>query len=110
VRVNGEELGPSPVRWRFDHYGEVLVEAEHPGHRPVQRVVRLEPPWYQRPVVDFFADVVWPARVEDEHHVTLRLPGDEAPTEKEKDEAIARLVHNARALRGKAEAGKADER
>ncbi len=102
MRINGEDVGTSPVTWSFDHYGEILVEAEYPGHEPVQQVVRLDPPWYQEPGIDFFADVIWPARIKDEHRVLIRLPREREPTQEEKDAQIERLVENARALRRKA--------
>ena len=95
VRINGEEVGPSPLHWRFHHYGTVLVEVELEGYRPIQKVVRLASPWYQKPGVDFFADVLWPARIHDDHHLKLRLRREK----KLGDKAVARQVN---ALAGRA--------
>lgn len=73
VRINGEDMGATPLHWRFHHYGTVLVEAELDGYVPIQKVVELRSPWYQKPVIDFFADIVVPARIHDDHHVKLKL-------------------------------------
>lgn len=102
VRINGEDVGTSPLSWRFHHYGDVLVEAEYPGHEPVQRVVTLRTPWYQQPGLDFVTDVLSPARIKDEHSVLLRLAPEAEPTDAQKDRQIERLVANARALKRRA--------
>jgi hypothetical protein len=95
VRVNGERVGRSPAVWRFDHYGTVLVEAELAGHAPAQAKVDLRSPWYQKPVVDFFADVVVPARVKDEHEVDLRLEPYRRLTPREVERGVAELTRAA---------------
>ncbi len=73
VTVNGENVGRAPATWRFDHYGEALVEVEKPGYEPKRQVVDLRSPWYQKPGIDFFADVLMPVRIQDDHEVELRL-------------------------------------
>jgi len=103
VRVNGNDVGASPVAWRFDHYGTVLVEAELPGHVPVQRKVRLSPPWWQQPGADFFADVVVPAKLRDDHEVSFTLAPVREPTPEQLDREVRRLAARARKLRTEAE-------
>lgn len=104
VRINGDVVGRAPVSWRFDHYGTVLVEAELDGYVPVQRAFELRTPWYQRPVVDFFADVVWPGRIKDDHELALRLEAERPPTEAEIEAGIRKVRAGARKLRAEAEA------
>jgi hypothetical protein len=103
VRVNGDEIGRAPVSWRFDHYGTVLVEAELDGYRPVQQAFKLRTPWYQRPVADFFADVVWPGKIKDDHELRLELEPERPPTPAEIEAAIGEVREGARKLRAEAE-------
>jgi hypothetical protein len=99
VRVNGEEIGVTPATWRFDKYGRVLVEVELSGHRPDSKVVDLDVPWFEYPVIDFFSDVLAPARIRDDHEVSLRLEPWGEPTEEEivrRMEALAQSAERAR--------------
>jgi len=104
VKVNGEPVGRSPTVWRFDHYGTVLVEAELGGHEPVQQAVELRSPWYQKPIVDFFADVVVPARIRDDHEVELRLEPVRRLTPREVEREVAEVTRAADKLKKEAEA------
>lgn len=101
VQVNGREVGRSPTTWSFTEYGTVRVTARLDGHLPEQRNVKLKVPWYQYPVVDFFADLVVPVRIRDEHEVTIPLSVAPERT-KEEDIALAdELADRAVALREK---------
>lgn len=88
VQVNGRDVGRSPATWTFSHYGTVRVTAYLEGHLPEQRLVKLKAPWYQYPVADFFADLVVPARIRDEHEVMIPLAVAPDRT-KEEDLALA---------------------
>ncbi len=91
ILVNGKQVGRSPVAWRFDHYGTVLVEAELEGYEPVQQKVVLRTPWYERPVLDFFSELVLPMRIRDDHAVALILAPRRPVTEADRP-AIAKRV------------------
>lgn len=85
VKVNGREIGPSPVTWTFTQYGKVRVAAYLDGYLPEQRVVHLKTPWYEYPFVDFFSDIVVPAKIKDDHDVTIQLaPRPERTSEEDK--------------------------
>lgn len=105
VRVNGHEVGLSPVGWSYDHYGRVLVEVERDGYHAEQRVVDLDTPWWQYPGADFFTDVVWPGTVRDDREMTIVLEPlperDDAQIERE----FAELAEAAGRLRAEVEAG-----
>jgi hypothetical protein len=103
VRINGDEVGRAPVSWRFDHYGTVLVEAELSGHEPAQKAFELRTPWYQKPVIDFFADVLWPGKIKDDHELALRLEPERPPTPAEIEAGISKMREGARKLRAEAE-------
>ncbi|MGQ0614238.1 MAG: PEGA domain-containing protein [Planctomycetaceae bacterium] len=106
ILVNGRDVGRSPVAWRFDHYGTVLVEAELEGYEPAQRTVALRTPWYQRPVLDFFSELVLPARIRDDHAVVFPLARRRPVTEADRP-AIAKRVEELaeRAAKRRKEAG-----
>ncbi len=93
--MNGRDAGTSPAVWRFHHYGTVLVEVALPGHEPEQRVVELKTPWYQRPVADFFTDVLLPKRIRDDHEVAVRLQPLRDLTEEEIAAEMGRLAEAA---------------
>jgi len=104
IKINGEVIGRAPTVWRFDHYGTVLVEAELAGHEPVQQAVKLSSPWYQKPVLDFFADVVVPARIHDDHEVELRLEPFRRLSPREVEREVAEVTRAADKLKKEAEA------
>lgn len=106
VTVNGEKVGRAPVQWRFDHYGQVLVEVEKPGYRPTERIVELRSPWYQKAGVDFFADVLVPTTIRDEHEVEVRLEPERRLTAKEVERGVSELARAADPLRKKSEASR----
>ena len=103
VTVNGDRVGRSPVRLPFDHYGKFLVEVEKPGYEPAEKVVELRSPWYQKPGVDFFSDVLWPARIEDGHEVELKLEPLRRLTPGEVERGVAEITRAADRLRREAE-------
>lgn len=106
VTVNGERVGRSPTTWRFTHYGDALVEVEKQGFEPVERVVTLKSPWYQKAGVDFFADVLVPARIRDDHEVEFTLAPTRRLTEAERERGVAEMTRAADKWRRQAEASR----
>ncbi len=102
VRVNGRELGRSPAVWRFDHYGKVLVEAELDRHHAVQKVVELKAPLSEWVLGGFFADVLWPGTIHDDHEVLLKLERIKKRSEAQVRREIAGLQRRALKLRNEA--------
>ena len=103
VRVNGRELGRSPVEWRFDHYGKVLVEVELDRYESVQEVVELKAPAREWILGGFFTDVIWPGTVRDDHHVTLKLKRLKKKSETQIKREISGLQRRALRLRSEAQ-------
>ena len=102
VKVNGDAIGPSPAVWRFEHYGTVLIEVELEGYEPREKRLDLRVPWWQRPGIDFFADVLLPAKARDDHEITLRLRPTPSRTEAQLDAETAAVAARAAALRARA--------
>lgn len=63
----------APVEVPFETYGTRTLVARRPGCAPVRQRVVLDPPWYQYPVLDLVADVLWPGTIEDRREVEVRL-------------------------------------
>ncbi len=79
--VDEKPVGVTPVEFPFRHYGRrrfrvgpIRGETDQVQYLAVERVVAIEPPWYQKIPVDFFAEVLWPGTLVDTHEVTLVLP------------------------------------
>jgi len=102
VRVNGREVGRSPAEWRFDQYGEVLVEAELDRHQAVQRVVSLKAPAREWVLGGFFTDVLWPGTIHDDREVVLKLERVKKRSETQVRREIAGLQSRALKLRSDA--------
>jgi hypothetical protein len=109
VQVNGRDVGRSPATWRFSHYGTVRVTAYLEGHYPEHRDVRLKAPWYQYPVADFFADLIVPTKIHDDHQLSIALTPVRDRTKEENLAAAAELGRNAVALRTQMEEIQAKE-
>ena len=79
VYLDGRVLGPAPAEDAFDFYGTRVIEVRAPGYRPARRTVVLDPPWYQFPPIDLFADLLWPGTIRDEHVERVVLTPRAAP-------------------------------
>ena len=110
VRVNGREIGRSPIDWRFQHYGTVLVEAEFDGYLPAQTEVRLKTPWYEYPVADLFSDVLIPTTIKDNHEVVITLEKRVESTKEEDFATAAEVGDRAASLRDRMRAELTTER
>ena len=88
VFVDGIEVGRSPVRIPFEHYGtrEVLVrpdplddasrtDDQDPGaeYASTTRLVELPTPWFQWLGIGVVVEYLWPWTVVDEHEVRIQL-------------------------------------
>lgn len=73
ITLDGVPIGPSPTDGRWEYAGCYEFTAVAPGHEPLVQMVKFEPKWYQYPPWDFFAEVVYPFRIEDVRRVRLRL-------------------------------------
>ena len=91
VQVNGRDVGRTPLDWSYEHYGLLRINARYPGHHAVELEHRLKVPWYQRPLLDFFADILWPGTIHDDQYLDLHLKPVPERT-KEEDLALASEV------------------
>lgn len=78
VWVDEEYAGTTPLDYSFAHYGTrgvrvgpVRDERGKALYAPQQKLVELRAPWYETFPIDFFAEVLWPGRLEDRHEVPV---------------------------------------
>ncbi|MCU0705864.1 MAG: PEGA domain-containing protein [Fimbriiglobus sp.] len=73
IEVDGQPLGPTPVDAAYVYTGKREFRATAPGYEPLTQVVKFEPKWWDYPILDLFAEVLWPFRIEDVRRVHLEL-------------------------------------
>lgn len=95
VYVDGAPIGPSPADGWWEYAGHREMIAVAPGYEPKVERVRFKPKWYEYPPIDFFAEVLWPFRIEDVRRVRLDLEPTRPVNQLE-------LIGNADSLRARA--------
>lgn len=73
VILNDEEVGTSPVQVDFLWYGDYDVIVRKDGYETLHTHQRLEPPWYQVPPFDFFAEILNPVMLHDQQQMSFTL-------------------------------------
>jgi hypothetical protein len=92
VYIDNRPVGPAPAHAPFEYYGYYTVTLVQPGYEPSVNRVHVRAPWYAYPPLDFFAEVLWPFRIEDVRRYNFPLtPARQARTDE--------LINNADALR-----------
>ncbi len=80
VMLNDEEIGTSPVTVSFQWYADYRVRVTKAGYTTLETHEKLKAPWYDHFPFDFFAQVLYPRRIVDEHEwsfdLTPREPAD----------------------------------
>jgi len=92
VFLNDEEVGFSPVSIDFTWYGDYDVIVRKPGYQTLKTHLLVRQPWYQIPPIDFFAEVLWPGHIHDQHEGNFELQPESLPE-------IADLIDRAKAMR-----------
>jgi hypothetical protein len=73
VYVDGKLIGASPADAQWEYAGCRRFTAVAPGYEPLVQDVNFAAKWYEFPPLDFFAEVLWPFRIEDRRLVQLHL-------------------------------------
>ena len=95
VVLNDEEVGTSPVSVDFTWYGDYEVVCRKDGYQTLQTHRRLNAPWYQIPMIDFFTEVLLPMTIQDHQEMSFTLEPAKEVDRKE-------LIDKAKALRDRA--------
>lgn len=98
VYVDERRIGVTPVSTGFTYYGTRDIQLVKDGYETVKEKHRIATPWYQYPVVDFFAENLWPVETRDERVLEFDLPPmrTTVPTE---------VMNRAEQLRGETQRG-----
>ena len=98
VYVNDEEIGRSPASTDFVWYGDYDIIVRKDGYQTLRTHAKVNPPWYQVPPVDFFAEVLYVGKLHDQHELAYTLEPEQLPGPDE-------VIEHAEALRDDAMAG-----
>lgn len=98
VYVDERRIGVTPVSTGFTYYGTRNVQVIKDGHETVREEHRIAAPWYQYPVIDFFAENLWPFEIRDERVLDFQLPPQQTTPP-------AQVMQRAEQLRGDAQRG-----
>jgi hypothetical protein len=98
VFVDDRRIGITPVSTSFIYYGTRDVQLVKDGYETVTEEHKFGTPWYQYPVIDFFAENLWPLEVRDERILDFNLPPQRTvpPTQ---------VIESAEQLRNEAQRG-----
>jgi len=83
VFLNDQEVGRSEVSTDFLWYGDYDVVIRMEGYKTLKTHWKIDPPWYQILPFDFFAEVLWPGRIHDQHFASFELEPQEYPASPE---------------------------
>ena len=83
VFLNDQEIGRSKISTDFLWYGDYDVVIRKEGYETLQTHWKVQPPWYQIVPIDFFAEVLWPGRLHDQHTRHFELQASVLPTSEE---------------------------
>ena len=67
VWLNDKEVGRTPCTVHFTWYGDYDVVIRKDKYQPLNTHRRLVRPWYQYMPIDFFAELMIPATIQDKH-------------------------------------------
>ena len=98
VFVDERRIGVTPVSTSFTYYGTRNVQLVKDGYETVTKEHKFQTPWYQYPVIDFFAENLWPLEVRDERILDFNLPPQQAVPP-------AQVMQSAEQLRSEAQRG-----
>ena len=57
VYISHQEVGRSPVTIPFTYYGDYAIELRKEGYKTLKTSINLNSPWYQKPGIDFWAEI-----------------------------------------------------
>lgn len=99
VLLEGKEIGTTPVSVDFTYYGTRELTLIKDGYETLTVQQKVPTPWYQMPVVEFFADNFTPGHITDRHQFRYAMqPQRIVPN--------AELQRRAEMLRGEARLGR----
>ncbi len=83
VTLNDEEIGTSPVTTSFLWYGDYYVKITKDGYETLKTVKDMDRPLHDVFPFDFFAQILYPKTIEDDHTWNFELEPYQRPTRAE---------------------------
>lgn len=102
VYLDDEPIGETPVTTTFTYYGTrkiTLEKVDTEGRLLYERKIvyeKIKPPFYQILPLDFFSEIIIPAKLKDEHYLTYQLDPLKPLPKQERQEMV---IQNAEELR-----------
>jgi len=73
VSVDNQLIGTTPAATSFVYYGTREIRIAKDGYRTETIRRKIDPPWYQLPVLEFFSETLWPGEIRDERIIDVQL-------------------------------------
>ena len=73
VSVDNQAIGTTPAATSFTYYGTREIRVEKEGYKTEAIKRRINPPWYEAPVLDFVSETLWPWEIRDERIIDVQL-------------------------------------
>ncbi|HNO80370.1 MAG TPA: PEGA domain-containing protein [Phycisphaerae bacterium] len=83
IWLNDEEIGRSPVSTDFLWYGDYDVVARLEGYETLKTHHNIKSPWYQKPGIDFFSEILYPGHIHDERSADFVMEPQVVPDRNE---------------------------
>ena len=80
VFLDNQEIGITPTRYHFNHYGTREVKLRKDGFQPLIDSIKIDPPFYEWPVLNFFSELIIPVTLEDKRVFHYRLEPYKTPS------------------------------
>ena len=96
IILNDEEIGTSPVTVSFEWYGDYWVRISKEGYESLNTHRPLKRPLHDRPLFDFFAQIINPNRIVDSYEWTFPLEPRKQITREELIQAAEKLKKDLR--------------
>jgi len=73
VYVDDYEIGRTPISTNFLYYGDRKIRLVKDGYETLTIMQPIKAPWYQWPVIDFFAENVVPGEIRDTRTLNYQM-------------------------------------
>jgi hypothetical protein len=94
VYRNGIPLGATPVDDHFVYYGTYHYTVVKDGYQTLQVDEKLNPPWYEYPIIEFFSENIWPLEISDVRRLHYQLQ----PLVPDRPDAVLNRALNVRGI------------
>lgn len=73
VLLDGEEIGKTPLKYKFDFYGTREIIIRKSGYETLRFNIKIKPPFYEIIPLDFAVENLLPAKVKVGEKIIIKL-------------------------------------